>query len=338
MERFKAIQVIKGAFPTLEWVPKRLEEAGINFAVMDCASKEDLVKCAGDAQIVWAYGGRRGVLEGEALKALPNCVAIVRSGSGTDNVDKPTATSLGILVANTPDAVSEPVADHAISLLFSLVRRVTFQDRRIRKGTWDSFSALSFRSYRGATLGLVGFGRIPRLIVGKLSGFQMHIVAFDPFVSAAEMQKLGVEKMELDQLLKTSDYVSVHTPLTPDTVNLIGERELKLMQPGALFVNTSRGSVVDQAALVKALEGHWIAGAGIDVLKDEPPDPANPLLAMDQVILTPHMGGHASTFPQELCEASVEAIIDISQGRMPASVVNPDVLSHCRVKGLRARA
>ncbi len=333
MDRFEAVLVIKGPFPILDWVPKRLEEAGIDFIVQDCATKEALLQCARNAQVVWAYGGRRGLLEGDGLKGLSKCVAIVRSGSGTDNVDKPAATSLGILVANTPDAVAEPVADHAVSLLFSLVRRVTFQDRRIRKGVWDSFSALSFRGYRGATLGLVGFGRIPRRIVAKLSGFEMRFVAYDPYVSETELRSLGVQKAELDELLRVSDYVSVHCPLSPSTANLIGERELKLMRPGSLFINTSRGGVVDQPALAKALQNHWIAGAALDVLKDEPPDPGNPFLAMDQVILTPHMGGHASTFPQELLEASVQTIIDISQGRVPASVVNPDVLSHCRLKG-----
>jgi D-3-phosphoglycerate dehydrogenase len=333
MGQFKAVQVIKDAFPLLDWVPKRLAEAGVDFTVSDCSSGADLAACAKDADVVWAYGGRRGILEGDVLRGLVRCVAIVRSGSGTDNVDKPTATSLGIIVANTPDAVSEPVADHAISLLFSLVRRVTYEDRRVRKGVWDSFGTPAFRSYRGATLGLVGFGRIPRLIVRKLSGFEMRFVAFDPYVDEAQMRPLGVERLELDELLRVSDYVSVHCPLSPATRKLIGERELRLMKPGALLVNTSRGGVLDQPALVKALQNRWIAGAALDVLQDEPPDPANPLLGMDEVILTPHVGGHASAFPKELCEASVQAIIAISRGELPASVVNPEVLPRCRLRG-----
>lgn len=332
MSKFKAVLVIKGAFPLLDWVPKHLEQAGIDFALKDCASIEDLRRNAQEAQVVWAYGGRRGVLEGEGLKALERCVAIVRSGSGTDNVDKQTATSLGILVANTPDAVTEPVADHTVSLLFSLVRRVTYHDRRIRSGIWDSYGALSHRGYRGATLGFVGFGRIPRRVITKLSGFEMRFVACDPFVAEAEIRKHGAEKTGLDELLKISDYVSLHCPLSASTANLIGERELKLMRPGALLINTSRGSVVDQPALVKALQNRWIAGAALDVLKDEPPDREDPLLAMDQVILTPHSGGHSSIFPQEICEASVKAIIDVSEGRLPDSLVNPEVLSNCRLR------
>jgi len=332
MSRHKVVQVIKGAFPLLDWVPQHLERAGIDFVVQDCASTEELHRYAHDAQIVWAYGGRRGLLEGESLRGLKQCVAILRSGSGTDNVDKETATSLGIIVANTPDAVTEPVADHTVSLLFSLVRRVTFHDRRIRSGVWDSYGALSYRAYRGATMGFVGFGRIPRRIITKLSGFGMHFLVCDPYVNTKEIEGLGGEKVELDELLRKADYVSIHCPLSKSTLHLIGEKELRLMRPDSLLINTSRGQVVDQSALVKALGEKWIAGAALDVLRDEPPHQDDPLLGMDQVILTPHSGGHSREFPHEICEASVSAIIDISQGKMPASIVNPEVLPNCRLR------
>jgi D-3-phosphoglycerate dehydrogenase len=279
---------------------------------------------------VWAAGGRRGLLEGDNLKHLSKCVFILRSGSGTDNVDLPTATSLGIVVGNTPDAVTEPLADHTISLLFSLVRRIAEHDRRIRRGVWDSFGALQYRPFRGATLGLIGFGRAPRRIVQKLTGFDMNFVSFTR-TDAKTLAEFGVRKVELDELLQTSDYVSLHCALTPQTKHLIGARELKLMQPHALLINTSRGPVVDQEALSKALHEKWIAGAALDVLQDEPPAKDDPLLGMENVIFTPHSGGHTHSYPRELCEDSVRAIIDVARGKMPAWVVNPEVTATARL-------
>jgi len=331
MHQWKVVQVIQGNFPLLSWVAEHLEKAGVHFVVHHCWSKRDLYQYARDAEIIWAYGGRRGLLEGQNLEVLEHCRVILRSGSGTDNVDKETATSLGILVVNTPDAVTESVADHTISLLFSLVRRVTYHDRQIRRGVWDSYRALSYRSYRGAIMGFVGFGRIPRCIVQKLSGFDMNFVAYDPYRSQEEIAEHGAQKVELDDLLQKADYVSLHCPLTKSTVHLISERELKLMRPDSLLINMSRGQVIDQLSLVEALRKKSIAGAALDVLRDEPPEKEEPLLAMDQVILTPHSGGHSQRFPQELCEASVKAILEICQGQVPASVVNPEVLADCRL-------
>ncbi len=331
MDKCRVVLVIPGPFVLPAWVPMRLADAGIDFVARECRTKDELQHCAQDANIVWSAGGRRGLLEGENLRVLSKCVFILRSGSGTDNVDLPTATSLGIVVGNTPDAVTEPLADHTISLLFSLVRRITEHDRRIRRGGWDSFSALQYRPFRGATLGLIGFGRAPRRIVRKLAGFGMKFVSFTR-TDAKTLSEFGVQKAELDELLRMSDYVSLHCALTPATRHLIGERELRLMRPHALLVNTSRGPVVDQRALTQALQDGWIAGAALDVLRNEPPAQDDPLLGMENVILTPHCGGHAHSYPQELCEHSVQAMIDVARGKLPPWVVNPEVTAHCRLR------
>lgn len=333
-----AVYVIHGPFALPAWVPDRLAKAGIALETRDCRTSEEFLACARDADIVWAAGGRRGILEGENLAGLAKCVFILRSGAGTDNVDLPRATSLGIVVANTPDAVTEPLADHSISLLFSLVRRVTEQDRRVRHGIWDSSGALSYRQYRGATLGLIGFGRAPRRIVKKLSGFEMKFLSLTR-TDQKTLAEFGVEKVELAELLQRSDYVSLHCALTPQTRHLIGEKELRLMRPESLLINTSRGLVVDQDAVVKALREKWIAGAALDVLREEPPAKDDPLLGLDNVILAPHSGGHSYIYPEELCEASVQAMIDVSQGRLPASMVNPDVVPTSRLlkSGVLAR-
>jgi D-3-phosphoglycerate dehydrogenase len=159
----------------------------------------------------------------------------------------------------------------------------------------------------------------------KLVGFGMHYTAYDPYVPPERMASFGVKPVSLEELLRTSDYVSLHCPLTEETHRLIDGPRLRLMQPHALLVNTSRGQVVDEAALIRALRESWIAGAALDVLAEEPPSPDHPLLHMDNVIITPHASGHADTFPQEFLEASVAAIIAISRGTRPASVVNPFV-------------
>ena len=326
MTRFKVVLVIRDKNPLPEWVPGRLEAAGIDFSVRICWNKEELALHACDADLVWAYGGRRGLLVGENLTELKNCGAILRTGSGTDNVDDKTATEKGIVVVNTPHVIADQVADHAISLLFSLVRQVTRHDRLIRSGIWDSWQAMpTAPRFRGATLGLVAFGRIPRLVAKKLCGFEMLYQAYDPFVDGEVLEAHGVKGVALDELLKTSDYVSLHCPLSEKTYHLIGERELRLMQPTALLVNTARGAVIDELALIRALEEGWIAGAALDVMDSEPPNADNPLLEMENVVLTPHIAGYSDTYPQEYAEASVEAIIDLADGQWPRFVVNPKV-------------
>lgn len=325
MNRFRVV-MIHSSLPLLEWVPKRLEEAGVDFVQALCSTREDLARYAGDADLVWVNGGGDLLKIADNMALLRRCGAILRSGSGTDNINIEAATELGIIVAHTPHAVAEPVADHAISLLFSLVRQVTRHDRLIRRGIWDPWQALPSRRFRGATLGLVGFGRIPRLIVRKLGGFEMNFLAYDPYVTPELMASYGVKSAPLDELLQTADYVSVHCPLTQETCRLIGEREFRLMQPHALFVNTSRGKVIDEQALIKALQEKWIAGAALDVLEQEPTSPDNPLLRMENVIITPHIGGHSERFPDDYWyETSVEAICDLAQHRWPRAVVNPKV-------------
>src|SRR5262249_35470421 len=209
--------------------------------------------------------------------------AILRTGSGTDNVPVEEATRRQILVANTPAAMSDGVSDHLIALLFTVIRRIAELDRAVRQGRWVQGLVQPLNSVQGLTLGLVGFGHTAREVVRKLSGFEMRVLAHDPYVAAKTIAALGVTSADLHDLLIESDYVSLHCPLTADTRHLIGERELRLMKPSAVLLNTSRGPVIDEAALVRALREGWIAAAGLDVLEYEPPAPDNPLLGLDNV-------------------------------------------------------
>ncbi len=326
MGDFKVIQVIRDGNPMPDWVPQELEKAGLELTVATSWDVAELARNASDADIVWSYGGRHGLLKGENLKVLKRCGAIVRTGSGTDNVDIRTCTELGILVANTPDAVTDPVVDHTISLLFSLVRQIAVQDRHLRAGRWEQFQVRPLRRFCGATLGLIGFGRIPRRIVSKLAGFEIKFLSFDPYVSAESMAAQGVKKVSLEELLRLSDYVSVNAPLNEDTRYLLDAQALRMMQPHAVLINTARGALVDEAALAEALKEKRIAGAALDVFEHEPIQPDNPLLGLDNVILTPHLSGYADSYPEDMCRHTVEAMIDLKEGYWPRSCVNPQVV------------
>jgi D-3-phosphoglycerate dehydrogenase / 2-oxoglutarate reductase len=321
---FQVVQVVNDGHPMPGWVPEQLSQAGIDLKVAICWSTPELREQAGEADVAWVYGGR-GLLQGEALDVLKRCGAILRTGSGTDNIDVKRATELGIVVANTPQAVTDPVSDHAISLLFGLRRQVVRHDRLVREGVWNYRSALPGRRFRGATLGLVGFGRVARLLVRKLAGFQMQFLAYDPYVSEAVIAEHSGAKVGLDELLQTADAVIVLCPLTPETWHLIGERQLSLMKPQAVLVNCARGGLVDEAALIRALQEGRIAGAALDVLEQEPPAPESPLLAMENVILTPHFAGYSDDYLTDNYAASVEALVDLSERRCPFSIVNPQV-------------
>ena len=277
---------------------KPIRAAGIELACKKCTSPEEVEEFAQDADLVWMFGANPG-LTAEVLKRLPKCKGIFRSGSGLDALPVAAAEELGIEVMNTPDSIAESVAEHAVALLFALVRRIVHYDRAVRAGNWEGPAGLNWH-ISGRTLGLVGYGRIARRVEEMVAGFRMKVLHYDPFVP---------DSMELDELLKVSDYVSLHCPLTEETRNLIDARRLGLMKPGALLVNTSRGPVVDEPALTEALKKGAIAGAALDVLCDEPPAKDHPLFALDNVILTPHIAAFSADFEKNFWTCSAQKII-----------------------------
>ena len=313
-----------------DWVSDALAREGIDLVFQHCTTQEELLWLAGDADVVWLKGGSRVITAG-CLQELPRCGAILRTGSGTDNVPVEEATRLGILVAHTPDAHSDEVSDHAIALLLAVVRQVARQDRGMRAGRWLETDAKPLSQIRRKTLGLVGFGRVSRLVAQKMSGFDLSFQAYDPYVDPASMTAAGVRPATLDEVLSESDFVSLHSPLTKETHHLIGERELRMMRRGAFLLNTSRGQVIDEPALVRALAEGWIAGAGLDTFYEEPTPADNPLLKLDNVVATPHVAGYSDRHSDATWRLSTETVIDLSKGRVPNAYVNQDVKPRMRL-------
>jgi D-3-phosphoglycerate dehydrogenase len=229
----------------------------------------------------------------ELLAQLPNLKAICALGIGVDDFDLEAATELGIVAINLPRVFHREVAAHAMALLLGLIRQIVPLNDAMRARANDPstnlWAAVPRHHIYGETLGLVAFGNIAREVARIARAFELRVITYDPFVSKDVAAAHEVSLVGLEELLRESDFVSMHTPLTRGTFHLMGEAQFRMMKPTALFVNTSRGRTVDESALIRALREGWIAGAGLDVTEKEPPDPDNPLLRMPNVILTPHI-------------------------------------------------
>ena len=258
------------------------------------------------------------------MENLPRCRGVVRYGVGVDNVDVAAATDLGIVVAHVLNFCTEEVADHSLLFLLAWAKKLLPLDRRLRDGRWGGIPAAEFPNIYGQTLGIVGLGEIGRSLAGKARALGMEVIAYDPYV------KEGAEPpperlVALDDLLRQSDYVSLNLPLTQETFHLIGERELALMKPTSVLINTTRGPVVDEAALVAALREGRIAGAGLDVFEVEPLPASSPLLELDNVIVTPHTAGISEQSARKVRTEVGKAAADLLAGRWPRYVANRGV-------------
>ncbi len=263
----------------------------------------------------------------DVLAGCPQLRVLARVGVGTDTIDLPTATAAGIAVTITPDTNTAAVADHTIALMLACCRRVLENDNTVRTEEWSRGGSLTGRELTGATVGIIGLGMIGRAVAERLAGFGVRLLGTDlPGVNYA-----GCEQVGLDALLSQSDIVSLHVPLSPQTRGMIGQRELAMMRRGAIFINTARGSVVDEPALVGALAGGHLAGAGLDVFAQEPPL-ASPLLGMTNVVLSPHIAGISISSQQSMLEMAADSILDVLAGRDCPRVINPDAIANGRAK------
>ena len=301
-----------------------LAAGDIDLVVAGCTDDDQVVDVAGGAQAILntMYWMDRSLFE-----RLPDLKVVVRGGVGVDNLDVDAATDCGIVVCNVIDYGYNEVANHAFAMLLALNRKIVTLDRSMRE-KWASGPSLMPHTGRmaGETLGLLSFGHIARAVARRAAGFDMRVVAFDPFVDGADARAMGVELLLLDDALAEADYLSIHTPLVTETRNLIDARELALMKPNAYVVLTSRRGIIDEAALADALRARQIAGAGIDVWDGEPLDPSHPLLQLDNVIGSPHAAWYSQVPIVELRQRFAEAAADVLHGIMPRSLVNPSIL------------
>lgn len=304
---------------------------GAELMLAQVKEEEDVIRSCREADGIL---NQYALLTRRVLENLPKCKVIARYGVGVDSVDLRAATDLGIIVANVPDYCVDEVADHTVALILAWVRKVAFFDQKVKSSQWDFRQGKPIHRMKGKTMGLVGCGRIGLEVAKRISAFCVRVIAFDPYLEKAPE---GIELTDLDTLLKESDFISIHCPLNETTRHLIGEREPKKMEKKPLIINTSRGSIIDEKALIQALvEGH-LSGAGLDVLETEPPNSQNPLLKMENVILSPHIGFYSEESISELKRRTAENVSSVLLGKWPWSVVNREVKGKTRASVITSR-
>ncbi len=263
------------------------------------------------------------------IRQMSRCRIIARFGIGVDNVDIAAATKAGIVVTRVPDYCIEEVADHAMALLLALGRKIPQANALTQTGRWELAALTPVHRLRGCTLGLVGFGRIPQSVAPRARAFGLKVVSYDPFVAGEVMAGAGVEKVGFAELLKSSDFISIHAPLTPETTGLFNGNSFRQMKRSSYLINTARGPIVDESALAHALDAGQLAGAALDVLSKEPPSDS-PLLRRNDVILTPHMSFYSVESLVDLQTKAAEEVVRVLRGQMPLHAVNPEVLTSSR--------
>jgi D-3-phosphoglycerate dehydrogenase / 2-oxoglutarate reductase len=308
-----------------EYEMEALTPLGAEIVEIAAKGEDEFIAAARDADAMYAKG--RPITK-KIIDGLEKCRIIALGSVGVDSVDVAAATAKGIPVTNVPDTFIEEVADHAMTLILSTFRRLVEQDRMVREGRWKEGrpQLLKIPRLMGLTLGFVAFGHVARAVAARARPFGVRMLAYDPFVEELVMSQYGVEPASLPEVLKAADIITNHLPSTPEAFHLLREEHFRQMKPTAIFINTGRGATVDEPALIKALEQGWIAAAGLDVLEQEPPDTTNPLLKMDNVILTAHVASASARFdPARRRRVGAELALALS-GRWPRSCVNPGAL------------
>ena len=316
------VAFLDNPFPSLDPIRNVLNKIGGELHPAKQETPEAYVEVAAEADAVMVCYAK---VTADMIRKMKRCRIISRCGIGVDNVDLDAASQCGIVVTRQPDYCIDEVSDHAMALMLALARKVAFSNARVQGGEWKMASTVPMKRLRGSVMGLLGFGRIPQLVAPKAQAFGMRVVSFDPYISAEVMKKAGVEKVEFAELLKISDFISIHSPLTPETTHLFNATAFRQMKPTAYLVNTARGPIVDEAALAQALDSRQIGGAALDVLEKEPPI-NSPLLHRENVILTPHTGFYSEEALVDLLVKAAEEVVLVLSGKAPRNPVNAAAL------------
>ena len=299
---------------------RRFAEAGYDFSVASSHDKETLKKECADADAVMLSFIE---MDEELINSLQKCKVIVRCGMGFNNVDIPAATKRGIMVANVQKYCLDEVSDHAVALMLTLIRKTAYLSRLLREGIWDPAKARPIPRLKDLTLCLYGLGGISSRFATKAKAFGMHVAAYDPFLPAEYFEQMGVERIaEEDELFRRADVLSVHLPLNKSTAKIINAEKLAMMKPTAIFLNLARGGLVDEEALIKALQDGKLGGAGLDVLADEFPSMDNPLFQMDNVIVSPHIAYYSEGSDVDLRNYAINQVIGALENGAPEFFLN----------------
>lgn len=313
-------------WPSVEPERAVLAKIGAELVVAPDGEEDTLAALAQDVDAILTCFAQ---VTDKVVRAAEKCVVIGRYGVGVDNIAVDTATELGIAVTYVPDYCVDEVSDHVMGLLLDWNRRISLFDSSVKDAGWGSVPlTMRIMRLRGKKLGIVGFGRIGKAVCGKALAFGFDVLEYDPFVSPEQAADAGARSVDLETLLRESDFVTLHSPLTPDTENLIGAAELALMKEDSFLINCARGPLIDENALYEALSSGRIGGAGLDVLVDAHPSADNELLKLDNVVVTPHVAFFSQEAVLELEERAAGEVASVLLGQMPDNLVNTAVLNH----------
>jgi D-3-phosphoglycerate dehydrogenase len=326
MSRYKVL-ITDYVWNSIQREEQVLAEIGAEVIAAPKSDENTLVDLAVDCDAIMTCFAQTTA---KVIEASPKLKIVARYGVGVDNIDVATATRLGVVVTNVPDYCMDEVSEHAFTLMLAVGRRIMLLDRDIRRGGWNLNVAKPVHRIRGSTLGIVGFGRIGRMTGEKGRAFGMNLIAYDPLLPAADIRDRGAEPVDFDELLTRADYISIHAPLTPATHHLFDARAFRKMKRTAVIVNTARGVLIDPEALAQALRDHWIGGAGIDVLSREPPEKGNPLIGLDNIVMTSHEAFYSEESLVELQTRTAQEVVRVLRGERPLNLANPEVATHAR--------
>jgi D-3-phosphoglycerate dehydrogenase / 2-oxoglutarate reductase len=320
------VGVSDSVFPNLEPAKQVLSKIGAKLELAQDSTADSVLRVARDADALLVTYAK---ITGEMIRQMTRCRIISRFGIGVDNVDIAVATERGIVVTKVPDYCIDEVSDHAMALLLAAVRKIPLANSMVHAGRWEMPAVVPIYRLRGSVLGLVGFGRIPQLVAPKAQAFGIRVVAYDPFIPANVFAQARVEGMSFADLVRISDYISIHSPLMPETKNLFNAETFRQMKPTAYLINTARGPIVDEAALAQALDAGHLAGAALDVMPQEPPT-GSPLFGRPNVIITPHTSFYSEESLVDLQTKAAEEVVRVISGQAPRNPVNPEALQRAQ--------
>lgn len=294
------------AYDTIQPFADVYQAAGVTFQPMQCKSKDEILKATEFADAVMTHYAK---IEKDVIHNLKNCKIIIRSAVGIENIDVEAATACGIPVANVPDYCVEEVSDYAFLLILCCAKKFCLLEHSVQNGKWDYAISKPAYSVHGKVLGLIGCGNIARALARKAQVFDMKVIGSDPCLKPSDVAPYGIELVSQEDVLRRSDFVSLHAPLNAHTYQLINQETLHQMKDGACLINTARGPLVDENALREAILSGKLAGAGMDVLSEEPIRPDNPLIGINNVILTPHCAWYSEGAMNTLLTSAAEEVV-----------------------------